>query len=103
MTNPIYIISNNKEDPTSGMYAITDADGDTMVQIFLNKDDAVGYNIHLEALDQELHVCEVLDGDPVYSLCEMMGYGSVTIKKGEVVVPRIETLKSDLFNRSQPS
>ena len=103
MKEPVYIISVDEKDPTSGMYAVLDEDGQTMVQVFLYKDDATSYNVHLEALGQDLHVCELQDRTPVFNLCEMMGYGFVIINKGEVVVPRIETLKSDLFNRSEPS
>lgn len=103
MSSPVYVISISETDPTTGMYAVHDEDGETMVQVFLDKDDAECYNIHLEALGQDLHVCEVKDGETVYRLCDMMGYGFVTINKGEVVVPRMETLKADLFDRSEPS
>ena len=103
MSSSVYVISISETDPTTGMYAVHDEDGETMVQVFLDKDDAECYNIHLEALGQDLHVCEVKDGESVYHLCEMMGYGSATINKGEVVVPRMETIKADLFDRSEPS
>lgn len=103
MSSSVYVISISEEDPTTGLYAVYDEDGETMVQIFLDKDDAECYNTHLEALGQELHVCEIEDKEAIYRLCDMLGYGFVTIKQGEVVVPRIETLKADLYNRSEPS
>ncbi|QIN96779.1 hypothetical protein [Synechococcus phage S-N03] len=103
MSNSVYVISISETDPTTGMYAVYDEDGETMVQVFLDRDDAECYNTHLEALGQELHVCEIPDNEAIYRLCDMMGYGFVTINKGEVVVPRMETLKADLFDRSEPS
>ena len=53
MSSPVYIISISEKDPTSGLYAVYDEDGETMVQVFLDKDDAECYNTHLEALGQD--------------------------------------------------
>lgn len=79
----------------SGVYAIYDVDGTIVVQFFVNEDDAVSYNVHLEALDQVLQVTEVPD-DKIEKLCEMMGYAHVIIEPGHTVVPRVETLQKDL-------
>lgn len=103
MTQSVYVISISETEPISGLYAVYDDEGETIIQVFVNKDDADCYNTHLEALGQDLYVCEIPDSGTIYGLCDMMGYGFVTINKGDVVVPRIETLKSDLFNRSEPS
>ena len=99
----VFVITNDKTDPTAGMYATTDNEGNTIIQLFLDKDDAISYNVHLEAIGQQLHVVGIEDGDSIRHLCEMMGHGSTTIKKGDVVVPRIETLQTDLLLRSDPS
>lgn len=98
-----FVITNDKEDPTAGMYATTDNYGNTIIQLFLDRDDAISYNIHLEAIGMELYVVGIEDGDSIRQLCEMMGHGTTTINKGEVTVPRIETLKTDLLLRSEPS
>ena len=40
----------------SGAYASIDDDGHPIVQFFVDKDDATMYNVHLEALGQDLAV-----------------------------------------------
>ena len=42
-----------------GLYATIDTEGNTVVQLFVDKDDAISYNVHLEALDQGLHVTAI--------------------------------------------
>lgn len=96
---PVYVITNEPTNPTGGLYAIYDDEGGTVVQMFLDEDDAISYNVHLEALGQNLHVRKIEDGTTIHHLCEIMGYAFVIIPKGEVVVPRLETLKSDLIDR----
>ena len=96
---PVYVITNEPSNPTGGLYAVTDDDGNTVVQMFLDEDDAISYNVHLEALGQDLHVHRIGDGTSIHHLCEIMGYAFVIIPKGEVVVPRTETLQFDLIDR----
>ena len=96
---PVYVITNEPNNPTGGLYAVQDDEGGTVVQMFLDEDDAISYNVHLEALGQELHVRRVENGDTIHRLCEIMGYAFVVVPRGEVVVPRFETLKSDLIDR----
>lgn len=79
----------------SGVYAVLGPDNVTTVQFFVNEDDAIRYNIHLEAVGMELIVTEV-DGDKADRLCELMGYAHTIIEPGHLVVPRVETLQNEL-------
>ena len=97
--SPVYVITKEPNNPTSGLYAVYDEEKNTVVQMFLDEDDAISYNVHLEALGQELYVHRIDDGQSIHHLCEMLGYAFVIIPKGEVVVPRAETLQFDLIDR----
>ena len=92
----LYAITNNPENPTSGLYATMDDDGLTTVQLFENEDDAVCYNTLLEAIGQNLHVKEIVDHSNIDKLCDIMGYSFTIVQAGEVVVPRYETIATDL-------
>ena len=76
----------------NGIYAVPDEEGNTVVQFFMNEDDAISYNVHLEAVDQPLVVTKTPDKD-IDKLCNMMGYAYSIIEPGTVVVPRLETLQ----------
>ena len=91
----LYAITNNPDDPSAGMYATQDAEGNVVVQLFAEEDDAMSYNVQLEALGQELHVREIKDSTNIDKLCEIMGYAFTIIQPGEVVVPRYETQEAD--------
>lgn len=97
--SPVYVITKEPNNPTAGLYAVYDEEKNTVVQMFLDEDDAISYNVHLEALGQELHVHKIEDGQSIHHLCEMLGYAFVVIPKGEVVVPRVETHQFDLIDR----
>jgi hypothetical protein len=79
----------------NGVYAILGPDSVTTVQFFVNEDDAIRYSIHLEAIGTELMVTKV-DGDKVDRMCELMGYAHTIIEPGHLVVPRAETLQTEL-------
>ena len=87
----LYAITNNPESPSDGLYATQDLEGNVIVQLFMNEEDAVSYNVQLEALGQNLHVSEIQDENNIDKLCEVMGYAFTIIQPGEVVVPRYET------------
>ena len=80
-----------------GVYAVNKADPDNpdakepltkAVQIFIDKDDAVRYNLMLEANDykRKLDVLEV-DFDLVVHNCLAHRYDYVVVKPDQVVVP----------------
>ena len=92
----LYGLTKNPGDIESGLYATVDEEGNTVVQLFVNEDDAICYNTQLEALDQGLHVTFIDNAENVDKLCDVMGYAYTVIEPGHFVVPRIETLQRDL-------
>ena len=79
----------------SGVYAVLGPDGVTTVQFFVDEDDAIRYNVHLDAIGTELVVTKV-DEDKADRMCELMGYAHIIIEPGHLVVPRAETLQKEL-------
>ena len=90
------MLTKDKNDIESGAYATLDTDGVTIVQFFVDKDDALSYNELLSAVGYDLHVTETPD-EAVDKLCDMLGYAYTIAEPGDVVFPRTETLMSD-FN-----
>ena len=93
----MYLLTKQKDNIESGAYATVDDEGTTIVQFFVDRDDAITYNTLLEAIGEELHITETKD-DNVDKMCDVLGYAYSVVEPGEVVFPRIETLQSDLFN-----
>lgn len=81
----------------SGAYASVDVEGTTVVQFFVDKDDAMVYNVQLEALGLNLHVTEIPD-DKVSKICDALGHAYSICESGEIVVPRFETLQDVIVN-----
>ena len=90
----MYLLTRKLDDIESGTYATVDTDGQTIVQFFIDKDDAITYNTMLEALGQDLHITET-DNDTADKLCSVLGYAYSIVEPGEIVIPRIETLMND--------
>jgi len=90
----MYILTRKEDDIESGAFASVDTDGQTIVQFFMNKDDAITYNTMLEALGQDLHITET-DNDTADRLCCILGFAYTIVEPGEIVIPRIETLMND--------
>lgn len=92
----MYLLTKQEGSIESGAFATVDNEGTTIVQFFVDRDDAVSYNIQLEAIGQELFITETKD-DNVDKLCDVMGYAYSVIEPGEVIFPRIETIQNELF------
>ena len=92
----MFMLTKKQNDIESGAFASVDDDGRTIVQFFVDKDDAVTYNTHLEALGQDLQVTET-KVDEVDKLCSMLGYAYTVVQPGEVVIPLAETIQHDHF------
>ena len=92
----MYILTREEGSIESGAYATLDTDGLTMVQFFVDKDDAITYNNLLSAVGYDLSVTETPD-ENVDKLCEMLGHAYTVAEPGEVVVPRAETMLDDLM------
>lgn len=78
----------------SGAFASVDSDGETIIQFFVNEDDAICFNVQLEALGQDLKVTET-DKDSVDKLCGVLGYAYTIVEPGEIVIPKVETLQNE--------
>ena len=91
----MFLLTREEDNIESGAYASIDDDGHPIVQFFVEKDDAIMYNVHLEALGQNLHVTEA-QNDVVDKICGIHGHAYTIIHPGEFVIPRFETLHNDL-------
>ena len=89
------MLTRNENDLESGAYATHDSDGVAIIQFFVDKDDAIRYNIQLEAVGYELAVTETPD-ESVDKLCDLLGFAYTVVEPGEVIVPRTETIFNDL-------
>ena len=93
----MYLLTKQQDNIESGAYATVDDEGTTIVQFFIDKDDAITYNTLLEAIGEDLYVTETKD-DNVDKMCDVLGYAYNVVEPGEVIFPRMETIQSDLFN-----
>jgi len=73
-----------------GAYSVTDDDGNQILYLFEEEDDAVRYALLLENSDYpEMHVIEV-DGKVVIKTCEMHDYRYSVITKNDIVIPPLD-------------
>ena len=93
----MFILTRKIDDIDSGTFATLDGDGNAMIQMFIDKDDAITYNVQLEAVDQPLHVTEV-EIESLEKLCTVLGYAYCIIEPGDFVIPKMETLLASLHN-----
>jgi len=91
----MFMLTKNEDDLEGGAYATHDSDGVTVIQFFVDKDDAISYNVQLEAVGYKLSVTETPD-DSVDKLCDLLGYAYTIVEPGEIIVPRTETLFDEL-------
>ena len=95
----MYFLTRQKDSMDNGVYATKDDDGTTVIQFFVNRDDATTYNTQLSAVGYDLEVSETPD-EAVEKLSEALGYAYTVVEPGEIVIPRLETLQhvlDDLF------
>ena len=75
---------------TEGAYSVTADNGEQVLYLFEDEDDAIRYALLLE--DQnfpEMHVIEV-DGKMVIKTCEMHDYRYSVITRNDIVIPPID-------------
>ena len=76
-----------KED--EGAYSVQNEDGEHILYLFEQEDDATRYAMMLEDNDYpEMHVIEV-EPDMMIGVCEDHGYGSTIITPNDIVIPPI--------------
>jgi len=72
---------------TEGAYAVQDEDGDDILYIFEEEDDATRFAMMLEEDGYpEMHIIEVED-DIIVQTCEMHEYQYTIITKDDIVIP----------------
>jgi len=72
---------------TEGAYAVLDEDGDHILYIFEEEDDAMRFAMMLEEQNfPEMNVIEV-DDDLMIKTCELQNYQYTIITKDDIVIP----------------
>ena len=72
---------------TEGAYSVVDAEGEEILYIFEDDDDAMRYAMMLEdAGSPEMHVIEIED-EIMIKTCEMHDYKYAIITKNDLVIP----------------
>ena len=75
---------------SEGAYSIPDENGEQVLYIFEDEDDAIRFALLLEDQDYpEMHVIEV-DGKVVVKTCELHDYRYSIITRNDIVIPPIE-------------
>ena len=79
----ITILGKEKE----GAYSVMNEDGEQILYLFQEEDDAIRYAMMLEEEDYpEMHVIEVED-DMMVKTCQMHGYDYTVITPDDIVIP----------------
>jgi hypothetical protein len=72
---------------TEGAYAVLDEDGDHILYLFEEEDDATRFAMMLEEQNfPEMNIIEV-DDDLMLKTCEMQNYQYTIITKNDIVIP----------------
>ena len=72
---------------TEGAYSVMDEDGDQILYLFEEEDDAMRFAMQLEEDDYpEMNVMEVEDAVMIKT-CEMHGYNYTVITPDDIVIP----------------
>ncbi len=75
---------------SEGAYSVTTQEGEQVLYLFEDEDDAIRYALLLEEQDYpEMHVIEV-DGKVVIKTCELHDYRYSVITKNDIVIPPAE-------------
>ena len=85
----MFILTINGRE-TEGAYSVLDDDGEHILYLFEEEDDAVRYAMMLEEDNYpEMHVIEIED-DVMLQTCEMHGYQYTIITPNDIVIPPSE-------------
>ena len=70
-----------------GAYSVTDDDGNQILYLFEEEDDAIRYAIMLENSDYpEMHVLEV-ENEVMIKTCQVHDYNYTVITENDIVIP----------------
>jgi hypothetical protein len=82
----MFIITINGRE-TEGAYSVTSDDGEQILYLFQEEDDAVRYAMMLEENGcPEMHVIEIED-DVIIKTCELHDYMYTVITPDDIVIP----------------
>ena len=82
----MYIITIHGKEK-EGAYSVTDDDGEQILYLFEEEDDATRYAMMLEEEDYpEMHVIEVED-EVMIKTCEVHDYNYTVITENDIVIP----------------
>ncbi len=82
----MYIITVEGKEK-EGAYSVVDDDGEQVLYIFMEEDDATRYAMQLEVLDYpEMTVLEV-DDDVMIKTCEIHDHRYTVITPNDIVIP----------------
>lgn len=70
-----------------GAYSVVDGDGDEVLYLFEEKDDAVRYVVQLDALDYPEMVPTKVDDSVMIEACEIHGMKYTVITSEDIVIP----------------
>ena len=84
----MYILTIDGKE-TEGAYSVIDDDGDQILYLFEDEDDAIRFAMMLEESgSEEMHIIEVED-EVMIKTCENHGYKYVIIPPNDIVIPPI--------------
>ena len=85
----VYIIT-VKNDPEQGAYSVETEDGETVLFIFSEYDDADRFSMMLSESDDDELDTEVtdVDLDGIKAACQLYGYDFVIFTSNDLVTPR---------------
>ena len=82
----MFILTINGKEK-EGAYSVTDDEGDQILYLFEEEDDAVRYAMMLEEDDYpEMHIIEIED-EVILKTCELHGYQYTIITPDDIVIP----------------
>ena len=82
----MFILTINGKEK-EGAYSVTDDEGDQILYLFQEEDDAVRYAMMLEEDDYpEMHIIEIED-EVMLKTCELHGYQYTVITPDDIVIP----------------
>ena len=82
----MYIITVDGEEK-DGAYSVRDEDGEQVLYIFVDEDDAIRYAMQLEEIGYpEMHIIEVED-EVMIKTCELHDHRYVIVNPYDIIVP----------------
>ena len=70
-----------------GGYSVIDEDGEEVLYIFEEEDDAIRYSLQLEEMDYPKMKVIKVENDIMVKTCEMHGHRYAIITKNDIVIP----------------